>query len=92
MIKSINPSTNSVINNYKLHSDKDIALIIDSVSLEFKKWKNISFKDRAKILNDIAHDLMLNREIHSRMISTEIGKPIVEFGYLIILLIIHLNF
>ena len=78
MIKSINPSTNSIISTYEQHSDKNILSIIDSVSLEFEKWKNISYNDRSKILCDIAEDLNITREIHAKMISIEIGKPIVE--------------
>ena len=78
MIKSINPSTGNLIKEYNTYSNEEILSIIDEVSEEYHIWKDISYKDRSKILLDIANDLGSNIEEHAKMISLEIGKPIIE--------------
>ena len=78
MINSINPSTGKLIQVYDIYSDKKVLSIIDKVSDEFNAWKEVSFKDRSKVLHNIAAVLSQNIEEHAQMISLEIGKPIVE--------------
>ena len=78
MIKSINPVTNKIIKTYRPFSDKKILSIVDSVSLEFEKWKFLSYDNRSKTLYNIANDLKSNIEEHAQMISMEMGKPIAE--------------
>ena len=53
MIKSVNPSTGNLIKEYNTYSTKEILSIIDEVSEEYHIWKDISYKDRSKILLDI---------------------------------------
>ena len=78
MIKSINPSTGNVIKEYNLYSDDYISSIIEQVNQEYLIWKKVSFKDRAKVLFNISDSLNSDIEIHAKMISLEMGKPIVE--------------
>tara|TARA_Y100000996_G_scaffold116105_1_gene86258 strand:- start:971 stop:2323 length:1353 start_codon:yes stop_codon:yes gene_type:complete len=78
MIKSINPSTGNVIKEYNLYSDDYILSIIEQVNQEYLIWKKVSFKDRAKVLFNISDSLNSDIEIHAKMISLEMGKPIVE--------------
>ena len=78
MINSINPSTGKLIQEYNIYSDKEILSIIDKVSDEYNTWKEVSFKERSSVLHAIADALDKNIEEHAKMISLEIGKPIVE--------------
>ena len=78
MIKSINPSTGNVIKEYNLYSDDYILSIIEQINQEYLIWKKVSFKDRAKVLFNISDSLNSDIEIHAKMISLEMGKPIVE--------------
>tara|TARA_Y100001970_G_scaffold23435_1_gene27522 strand:- start:2058 stop:3413 length:1356 start_codon:yes stop_codon:yes gene_type:complete len=78
MIRSINPSTGQLINEYTPYSDAQVLSIIEDVSNEYIHWKNTSFKERAKVLCDIADQLDSDLENHAKMISLEIGKPIIE--------------
>ena len=78
MIRSINPSTGQLIDEYTPYSDMQVLSIVEDVSNAYISWKNVSFKERAKVLYDIADELDSNLENHARMISLEIGKPIVE--------------
>ena len=77
-LKSINPATGEIINEYQKYSDNYVCSIIDDVSNDFLIWKNISFDDRKNILISIGEKLKSDIEIHSKMISIEMGKPIME--------------
>ena len=78
MIKSINPSTEELIKEYDVYSNDRVIHIVNKVSDEYEIWKNISYKNRSNILINIANDLDNNLECHAKMISLEVGKPIVE--------------
>tara|TARA_Y100000814_G_scaffold287582_1_gene257897 strand:- start:89 stop:1441 length:1353 start_codon:yes stop_codon:yes gene_type:complete len=78
MIKSINPSTGKLIQEYNIYSEEETALIIGQVSDEYNVWRMISFQERKNILLNIANSLNENLMEHASMISMEIGKPIVE--------------
>ena len=77
-LKSINPATGKIIDEYQEYSNSDVDSIIDNVSNEFFIWKNISFDERKNILLLIADKMKSNIDTHSKMISIEMGKPIVE--------------
>ena len=77
-LKSINPATGEIISEYQKYSDNYVYSIIDDVSNDFLIWKNISFDDRKNILIAIGEKLKSDIEIHSKMISIEMGKPIME--------------
>ncbi len=78
MIKSINPSTGKLIQEYNIYSEEETALIIGQVSDEYNVWRMISFQERKNILLNISNSLNENLMEHASMISMEIGKPIVE--------------
>ena len=78
MIQSINPSNGKLIKEYQSYSNEKVLSVIEQVSDEYSTWKETLFKERSKVLNDIANALSNNIEEHARMISLEIGKPIVE--------------
>ncbi len=78
MIRSINPSTGNIIKEYDLYSDDSILAIIKDVNQEYLLWKKVSFSDRAKVLFNISDPLKSDIEKHAKMISLEMGKPIVE--------------
>ena len=67
-----------LIQKYKIYSDEEVLSIIEKVSEGYSSWKDVSFKERSKVLNNIADDLGRNIEEHAKMISLEIGKPILE--------------
>jgi len=78
MIKSINPSTGKLIQEYNIHSKEEVMSIITEVSDEYSKWRELSFQERKEVLLDIANSLNENLFKHATMISMEIGKPITE--------------
>ena len=69
MIKSINPTTNKIIKEYKEYSSSTIESIINEVSEEYLIWKTKSFNERQDILIDISDALSNNLEEHAQMIT-----------------------
>jgi succinate-semialdehyde dehydrogenase/glutarate-semialdehyde dehydrogenase len=78
MISSINPSTQKLIKKYQLYSSSEVELIINKTSKEYLEWKKISFNDRSFCFYSIADELEKDVDIHRKMISREMGKPILE--------------
>ena len=77
-LKSINPVTCKLINEYETYSEQKINLIIEDVAIDFSIWKGISFNKRKDFLLSVANKLKSEINIHSKMISLEMGKPITE--------------
>ena len=77
-LKTINPFTNKEIHTYSLHSNKQIDSIIEDVYKSYNDWKNTSFKDRKRLLVEIALHLKQNSFEYAKIITKEMGKPISE--------------
>ena len=78
VIKSINPYDNTLIKEYKNHSDDEVQKLIEKSNSEFLSWKTHTYSYRAEIILKIAEKLKLEADIHAKMISLEMGKPITE--------------
>ncbi|MBI65440.1 MAG: succinate-semialdehyde dehydrogenase [Candidatus Marinimicrobia bacterium] len=77
-LKSINPATGILLDEYELYSDSKVDSIIDNVSDGFLTWKELSFDERKSVLISIAKRMKSDIDVHAKMISVEMGKPIVE--------------
>jgi len=77
-LKSINPATRKLINEYETYSEQKINLILEDVSIDFSFWKGLSFNKRKDFLLSVSNKLKSEINIHSKMISIEMGKPITE--------------
>lgn len=78
ILKSINPSTGKKIKEYKCFSENKVNSVINNVYEDYHLWKNISIEKRSEVLLSIAKKLKSDLNIHSKMISIEMGKPITE--------------
>ena len=78
MIKSINPTTNLILQEYETFSDEKVISIINLLSQDYLDWRDTTFETRKNILISIADILKGEVEKHSKMITLEIGKPISE--------------
>lgn len=76
IIKSINPFSQSIINEYTSLTDKEIEQKINIAYTAYKKWRKVSFDDRADILFRVADLLEERAEKYGNLISIEMGKPI----------------
>ena len=78
MIKSINPATEKVIKSYNEMEQTEIEKIISSADKAFIEWRRSSFSTRSQLMKKAAGVLRKNKEKHSRLMTEEMGKPIVQ--------------
>jgi len=77
-MKSINPSTNELIKEYREHSDAEVNDIIEEVHKEWLTWKDTTFEYRAGLFRNVARLLRNNKEKYSQLMTLEMGKIIRE--------------
>ncbi len=73
-MKSINPFTNKLVENYPQHSDADAKRIVKEVDLAFRSWKLSSFDERANHLLQLEKQLLDQQESLADLIVSEMGK------------------
>ncbi len=78
MLTSINPTSGQTIKSYSEMSSEEISQIISLANDAFKNWKETSFIYRAKLMHNVSNVLRNNSEEYSILMTTEMGKPIVQ--------------
>lgn len=78
MFTSINPYNKKEVHSFEHHSSEDVEHVIESSAKVFNDWKNISFTERAAVIDTIAALLLQNKKVYASMITQEMGKPINE--------------
>lgn len=76
--KSINPYTQSVIEEFPLLDDVSLQKKLDLSAKAFKDWRKESFSARAARFNKMAQLLRQNKDSYARIISLEMGKVLSE--------------
>ena len=61
---------------YDAMTDDQVRNIIVRAHRTFQDWRNVSFSDRAKLMNAAAGVLRDNQEKYARLMTVEMGKPI----------------
>ncbi len=75
-IKPINPSNNTVLGSYKLHTDAEVSDILNNADKTYQTYKRTSFSDRAVMMNRAAEILENNKNRYARTMTLEMGKPL----------------
>ena len=57
-MKAINPATNELIKEYKEHTESEVSKIVEVAHNEFLKWREVSFKERSRLMHNAADVLM----------------------------------
>lgn len=78
MLTSINPANYKKIKSYAEMPDEEISKVISQTDEAFKSWKETSFAHRSKLMHNAASILRNNSEEYSLLMTTEMGKPIVQ--------------
>lgn len=73
-MKSVNPSTNQCIREFKEHTRDEVSRILTRVQQDWLTWKGRSFSDRAKPLRAAAQLLIEERDECASLITEEMGK------------------
>ena len=77
-MKSINPATNKVIQEYPEYTPAEVRNIIRAVEADWQSWKTIPFSHRAKLMKNVAEILRKERDECSAIMTAEMGKVIKE--------------
>lgn len=75
-MKSINPADGSVIEEYDVMNDGQIASIVDELDEGQQSWSQTSFDQRAEVLRKAASLLKKYKEELARLMAREMGKPL----------------
>ncbi|MDZ7846484.1 MAG: aldehyde dehydrogenase family protein [Owenweeksia sp.] len=76
--ESINPYNGEVIGSYEAQDSATIKQVLNQAQTAFERWRNSDMKSRAKLMHQAAEVLRKHEADYAQMISSEMGKPIVE--------------
>jgi succinate-semialdehyde dehydrogenase / glutarate-semialdehyde dehydrogenase len=74
----MNPSTGETLKIFKEWNVKKIQDHIKKSADAFDFWKNFEYSERGKILRNVSQILKKNKQTYARLITTEMGKPILQ--------------
>jgi succinate-semialdehyde dehydrogenase/glutarate-semialdehyde dehydrogenase/succinyl-CoA reductase len=77
MVKTINPATEEVLNEYKIMTKEQINDKVKNARNAFQDWK-IDVSKRADLLHDFANQLRKDKENLAKRATNEMGKAIKE--------------
>ncbi|MEW4924655.1 NAD-dependent succinate-semialdehyde dehydrogenase [Algibacter sp. 2305UL17-15] len=77
-ITTTNPYTNKTLETYGYFTDKAISKILTVADKTFQSWKTESLSKRTALLKNVAENLSSNKEEYSKLMTIEMGKPIIE--------------
>jgi len=78
MLSSINPANNKLIKIYDEMSSEESSKIISLADKSFNSWKETTFTLRSELMKNAANVLRENSEEYSILMTTEMGKPILQ--------------
>jgi succinate-semialdehyde dehydrogenase/glutarate-semialdehyde dehydrogenase len=77
-MRSINPSTGQIIRDYPDHDPSEVERRLRRATSAFSDWRRASFADRGSVLKRAAGQLRGHRDPLARLMTEEMGKPIVQ--------------
>jgi succinate-semialdehyde dehydrogenase/glutarate-semialdehyde dehydrogenase len=77
-IESINPATEEVLATFEPLGQDEIERVLSGATVAFSRWRRTSFGERGGLLRRTASFLRQQKERLAGLITTEMGKPIVE--------------
>jgi succinate-semialdehyde dehydrogenase/glutarate-semialdehyde dehydrogenase len=78
MIVSVNPYTGDELARFKFFSAEEVDAALSDTASAQSKWRLIPLTGRANHLRSLARVLRSGKERYARLITLEMGKPIVE--------------
>jgi len=73
-----NPTTGEELHRYPLHSNEELAHIVVQSVATFSAWRKTGFDERTALLRKVAKFMRDDEERLARLMTVEMGKPIVE--------------
>ncbi|MBS1588375.1 MAG: NAD-dependent succinate-semialdehyde dehydrogenase [Bacteroidetes bacterium] len=75
-LTSINPATGTILKEYPISSEKQIASAVKQAQQQFDVWRQTNFKQRAQLFKTISKTLRQHKEKLAALATQEMGKPI----------------
>lgn len=91
-LNSVNPATGEILGAVKIATKAEIEETVKIARQGFKKWREVPLKKRAAILLKVSQNLQKQAKELGKLISQEMGKPLVEAEGEVALTIDYLNF
>ncbi len=76
MMRSINPATEDVIEEYEELGDAELDAALDASVSAYASWRATNFEERAARMRQAADVLREHRERYAGLMTDEMGKPI----------------
>lgn len=77
-MRSINPTTEEVLASFQEFPQGRVDRTLDGAAATFQTWRRTSFAERSRLMNAAATYLREHKPWLARLITLEMGKPIVE--------------
>jgi acyl-CoA reductase-like NAD-dependent aldehyde dehydrogenase len=77
-MQSINPATEEILKSFETHSKEQIDEALEHAVGTYRHWRKTPFAERAMLLRRAASHLRQHGPELARIITVEMGKPIVE--------------
>ena len=77
-MRSVNPCTGELIQEYPLHSNEEASAIILKTGNAWIKWKSTDFQLRSRLMKRSANILRAEKEALAQLMTLEMGKIIAE--------------
>tara|TARA_R110000868_G_scaffold353876_2_gene615084 strand:- start:35474 stop:36841 length:1368 start_codon:yes stop_codon:yes gene_type:complete len=77
-VTTINPANGEKLKTYQYMSHDEVTTIIDSTHKDYLSWKNTTEDYKANLSNKLAEIMLQNKEIISKTMTEEMGKPITQ--------------
>jgi len=77
-LASTNPASGKLIQEYRQHDRDELAAIIQRAERAAKEWSRTGFGDRSALMMKAASNLRQDIIKYARLITTEMGKPILQ--------------
>ncbi len=78
MLDVINPATGQVVRQFEWCDDNSLEQKLQNAAHAYQHWRLLSFAERAQHLRNVASVLRDNSQLHSALMTEEMGKPVLE--------------
>ncbi|MGI0085506.1 MAG: aldehyde dehydrogenase family protein, partial [Nitrososphaerales archaeon] len=77
-IETVNPATGEKLSSYKLQNIEEVSGVARRARDSFTKWGNLPISERGEYLRSLAKALRSKKSDYSKLMTLEMGKPIVQ--------------
>ncbi len=76
--QTINPFTEKVIDSFNFHTTDEAKRILNFSHKAFQIWKQVALEEKKTVINEFSRHLKESKDDLANLMTTEMGKPIVQ--------------